>query len=327
MGATAFTKNQLGPETTAGTAVAATRQLVGTLLLTDAREREFRDDEQRGTAAGANVAQDLAYLTTAKYTGRLTSMELPYWLACALSGAVSPTTPAGTVRLWTHANPTTAYATPKSMTAYFGDDTQALRAAGVYAKKIKVKGGESKPLMIEVELFGRRQGTSTFAALTHPTTEDFKGLLTKWYWDAVAGTIGTTQKTGTFYEWEWTLDTGIEADYTQDGSLDMTGIHRIPPSTSLTWVAKWNSEMVTQFSNYDGLTQQLIRVENEGSTIETTYKHRVRFDGAYLITKFEPLSGVKNGTQLCKGEARSIDNATYAKRFEVTVQNTLTAIA
>ncbi len=330
MGSSTFTKGQIGIEVTPGTAVAATRQLIGMLTFKDDRSRDTRADEQRGSFGGPNNVTDTAYLCKGKYVARATVEELVYLLALGMRGDLASTQPdavgAPSVRDWVCTAPLSTIPDLKTASAYTGDNTQAQRALGMAVSKLRIKGGDDKPLRVEAELLGRRIQNAAFAAIVHPTTEDMKSLLTKWYIDGTGAGLGTTQVTGTFYEWEWAADFGISPDYTQDGSLDMGGFHRSTPKYSLSWTAKWNSAMVAEWANYDANTRRFIRLQNEGSTISGIYKKRLIIDGAYLLTEFEVLSGEKNGTNLVKVSAAGMEETTWGKLVEVALRNTLSAL-
>lgn len=331
MGQIQLRKAQLAIEATPGTALAATRQLVGTLTLEDDRTRDFRDDEQRGSFGGGNVTNDFAYASKGKYDARVTANELPHWLALAMRGDVTPTTPSGTVRLWTFTAPLTTVPDVKTATLKTGDNeaTSVVNMRGAAVKKISIKGGDKKPLMLSCDLVGRHLGIGSLQVLTQPATEDLKSLLSKWYIDPASGTLGATQLTGTVYDWEWVMNTGVDGDFTEDGSLDMQSLSRGTPSYELNITAKWNSQTVAQWTNFDDTTtgNQLIRMENSGSVIATTYSRRLRIDGSWRFTDFKALSGDKNGLTLCTMKLRGVeDSGTYAKLAEVEIQNTLTAL-
>lgn len=330
MGNIAFAKGQFGVETTPGTLVAAVRGLVGTLKLEDDKTRELRD-EVRGSFAGGNTLVDLAYASKGKYTGDATVAELPLWLSAGLRGDVTPTTPDGSgaplARLWTFTAPTAApIPATKFLTLYHGDDTQVMRAGGCFATKIKLMGGPKKRVSIETEVAGRRYQTGTFAGVTSGGHEAIKSQLNKWFIDPTSGTIGATQLAGTMYDWSWTYDSGITADYTEDGTLDMTGVNRKTPTVMLEFTAKWNTAMVTEFTNYDNATRRLIRMENTGTLIAATTFNRLRIDGCYTFTEFTPLDGDQDGTTLVKVKAQAYESPVDGFWFELSAQNRMTSL-
>lgn len=328
MGNPLLRKSQFGVESSAGTGVTATRQLVGTLILEDDRTRERRD-ERRASMGGSNTYNDLSYAAIGRYSGECTVAEAPYHFASAMRGDVTPTQPDGTgvPYLWTYTQPLSSIVALQPLTGYAGDNTQALKSPGMFTKKITIRGSAKKPWTIETELLGRKLATGSFASLTQPTTESMLNLLTKLYFDSTFAGIGGTQvATGTAYDFVWVWDSGIEGDFAMDGALDMSDILRGEPTCTLDITGKWASRMVTEFGNWDTNTRRFIRLEHSGSNIETTYYNRARLDGAYTPTAFKPLDEERNGLVLAKATFTAAEDGTSGKKVEATFQNSLSAL-
>lgn len=332
MGNTNLRKSQIGVEGTVGSIATATVQLNGALSMTDERQRELRD-ERRASMGGSNTYDDLSYQSTGRYTGRCVVRELPYFLASSIDGTITPTTPGGTTpRLWTFTQPLTTIPALKSLSSYSGDNTQALVSLGTYTRQIVIRGTDTAVWTIEAELLGRELTTGTFASISALTggalldQSSVKNLLSKLYIDAQGGTIGSTQKTQTSYSFVWTWNSGIAPDYTMDATLDMTDIQRDAPTCTLEIITKWNSNAVTEFGHWRSGAVRLVRVENEGSTIESTYKRRIRLDGAYVYTGFTPLDNERDGTTLGRLTLTAVEDPDYTKKVEVTVQNALASL-
>lgn len=332
MGNTNLARSQIAIETTVGMAVVPTRQLQGRIKMQNNPNRVLRE-EYRATMFGSGTFDDLSYQSSGAYTGRFVTIEAPFFFSMAIRGDVTPTTPAGTVRLWTYTQPSTLIAL-KSATAYSGDDTKALRAAGTFCNRLEISGSNDGAITVNHGLLGRELvadaiDASTFAfdtALTTPTNETAKNLLTQVFMNDTGAAIGTTAWAATAYEWTWTFDPKIEPDYTMDNTLDMTNIHRDAPVTTLQLTTKWNVNAVNEFLKYRALTKRFIRVESLGTTIETTYQHRLRLDGCYVATDFEPLSAESEGTQRGTVTYTAVDDATWAKKVEASVQTTLATL-
>jgi hypothetical protein len=325
MGNPLLRRSQIGIESVFGTATAPTVQLPGALTLKNAPRRERRE-EHRFSMGGSNVYDDLSYSSTGTYTGRCTTTTLPYWLAAGMRGDVTPTTPSGTVKLWTYTQPLSTIPALKSLTAYMGDNTEALRAAGVSVRRITITGNDTDAWTVSVDLIGQSLAagsgsTYDFATLTTPTHETAKNLLSRVYLDDTGAGIGTTAITATFYGFTWVWDSGITPDYTMDNQLDMTDIQRGEPTTTLELRLKWNATAVTEHTNWRSAATRFVRVANFGSVISTTYRHQIFLDGAYVITDFDPIDNERDGTTLSKISLTAVEDVTWGKKVEVSVQN------
>lgn len=334
MGNTNLRQSQIGVETTAGTPVTCTVALNGALTMTNAPERGLRD-ERRVSMGGSNVYDDTALSSTGAYTGRCVVRELPYFLASAMRGDPTITTPGGgtSSRQWLFTQPLSTIPALKPLTTKVGDNTQALVAPGVYTRQITIRGTDTSAWMIETDQLGWEQTAGTFdsiSALTGLALADLssmKNRLSKLYIDAQGGTIGTTQKTLTGYSFVWTWNSGITADYTMDGgTLNMVDIQRDAPTCTLELITKWNATAATEFGYWGSNTTRLVRVEGNGSNIEGSIDRRIRLDGAYVYTGFTPLDNERNGTMLGRLTLTAVEDATYTKKVEVAIINSLTAL-
>jgi hypothetical protein len=329
MGQRATNKYQLGIESTLGTAVTPTRQLIGQLTLVDSRVREVRDEE-RASFGGDVVIQDLSYLTTWKYVARATVDELVYWLALGARGDITPTQPSvGTAPLlwrWAYSGVIgTSIPALKSATLVLGDTQQAQKAPGCCVSKITLKGGGEKVMMLEVDLLGFRQSQGTLASLTHPTTNDMKSLLNTYYLDGTWAGLGTTRQTGTMYDFEWTFDAGITPDLVEDGALIPFGYHRNTPKVNLKLTGKWNANTVAQWLNYDANTRQFLRFVNIGPA-SGALNQQLQLDTSVQWTKVDVMSQNKNGTNLVTLEGMGMEDVTGANIYKAQIDNLLSTL-
>lgn len=331
----AFRDGQIGVETTAGTLVAATVHLNGKVAMNYAPRRELRD-ESRASMGGPNVYDDLSISSAGTYSGRCVVREQPYFWSAAMTGAPTISTPAtGTLsRQWLFTQPLTTAPALKSLSLYTGDNTQALANAGTYVTRIVTSGSDVAPWTTQCDLIGWDQATGSFASIAALTgnalldTSSIRNRLSKLYIDAVGGTIGTTQKTGTAFGFTHTWNSGVTFEYAMDGDvLTPTSINRDIPTCTLEITAKWNTSTVTEFGIWLSGATRLIRVQNEANTvIETTIARRARYDGAYVYTGFTPLDNERDGTTLGRLTLTAIEDPTYGKKTEVAFINTLTAL-
>lgn len=336
MGSTYFTQGLIGPESTIGTAVAGTRRLQRKIVPKDDRTRKFVE-QARAMFPGPNLVMDFGYQSSWRYSAPVEPNEWAYWLAsCFGDGVITDVDSGGGVTdLHTFTEATTAAPTdPQSLTIYTGDEVAAgqIRAAGCAATKLVLRFAGLQEVMGEVELLGRNIEVNDFDVVAFPTvasTDILKSPLSKVFIDTSGAGLGGTQITGTIYEATFTYNTGIGPDRTLDGSLDMTGFTRESPTGTLELLAKWNTNMVNQFTNHiavDGTrARQFIRVQSEGKIVTSTFPYRIRVDGSYEVMEFDVLSEERNGFNLVKATYNLADDLTWAKRLVITSQGSLAA--
>lgn len=325
MGYRFFRQSSVGIESTAGTAVAATRRLNGRLAINDGSTLELRDEE-RGSMGGSNTYDFLDYQADAIYTGYASTDELVFWCQAGIVGGIAAV--GSNPSVYTFTQPLTAAqlaaavdatARPQglaALTLYAGDNQQCIRAAGCYVKTITISGATNKGWQITVELLGKRWSKSTFTALSQPSNILAKNLLSTVFIDTSGAGIGGTQvATGTFYDFTWKHDSKITADHAMDGSLEMGGILRDIPETTLELTGKWNTAMVAEFDAYQALTRRFIRLRNA-----TTSPHRITLDGCYSPMKITPMDSDRNGTTLSKLSLMAVEDSTWTKKIEAIIE-------
>jgi hypothetical protein len=306
-----FRRSQIAPEATVGTVLPPTHQLSGAMAMKNAPER-LRREERRASMGGSTIWTDFSYRAEGQYTGRATAQELPFFLASAIDGTVQPTT--GT---WTYAQPLYTVPPLKSLCVYVGDNTQALRAAGVYTRQLTIEGRDTGAWMVTADLFGRELVKGTFIVPKATMANDtVKNLMSQVYIDDVA--IGAGLISGTAYGFRWVWTSGIEPDYTMSNQLDMTGIHRDEPTCTLEITAKWNAAIVNEFDKYRALSTRYVRLNTS-----TSGGNSIRIDGVYAPTDFTPLAEERNGTTIATLQLTAVES--NSEKVTVACQNTLTA--
>lgn len=329
MGNSNLAPNQIGVETTAGTAVTATVQLPGSIVMNYEPERVLRE-EFRNSMGGSNTYDDLSKKSTGQYTGRCTTNTAVYWMSAGIRGDPVISTPSGGTlsRQWLFTPVLATVPALKYLTAYWGDNTQALRAPGVFVRRIVIQADDTGPWTITVDLTGRTPETATFASLTTQSNETAKNLLSKVYFEDTGAAIdaGPTAKAATFYGFTFTHDTGVTPDYTMDGTTDMSDVQRDAPQTTLQLRAKWNANAVAEHAKWLALTRRFVRVENTGSIIEGSIAHRIRLDAAYELTGFNSKTDARNGTTRSTIDLTAVEDVTWGMKMRIAIINALTAL-
>ncbi len=323
---------QLGKETTAGLAVAATTKWRGTGTLEDKREAYFPDED-----IGFVVPVNRAFFPFTQ--GQLdldevpaTFEQLPHILAMGVDGVVSGTKDGiGTGYVYTYAFPTTTVKTPKTYTIEGGDNEQVEQMAYTFAESFKLSGKRKEPIMMSATLIGSDVSVLSggfTAAATLPTVEEILFQKAKLYIDLISGTIGTTEIGCTLYEFSLDVTTGFQALYAASGSLGYCKIIASTPELKLHLVFEHNASSIAQKAAWRSLAPKLIRIKSEGSALATagTYTNKTLIiDLAGMWEKFDKL-GEDNGNDIIEADFRVAYDATAAKYAEIKVVNELASL-
>lgn len=216
-------KTQLGRESTAGTAVAATHVWRGAFaMLEDARER-VTVEEQIGAFTQAERSYDARLLAHWNQP----STPLTFEQVChILEAGVKTATPTGTnpyTRVYNFPYTGTTTNTIKTYTIEGGNVTVASDQHEMeygFVESFEFSGTANETWAMQSVWTGRQMTqTSMTGALTAPTVNDARFNRTKLYIDATGGTIGTTQKTGVLMSANVNVTTGLMPVPVGDGNL------------------------------------------------------------------------------------------------------------
>lgn len=307
-GVRALRKIQLGLETTAGTAVAATALWRGMGTIEDQRETVF-PEEDIGLLSGADrtyVPKLLAALTLDETEA--TFEQLGYPLSAGVKNVVSGSADgSGSGKIYTYDFATNAQATVKTYTLEGGDDQQEEEMEYSFVTAFTLKGVAGEAWKVSSDWQGRQVAPSTFtAAIAVPTVEEMLFSKTKLYIDAT--TIGTTQKTQTLLEASLDVKTGITPVFTADGQLYFSFTKQVMPEVVLEVTFEHDGTAVAEKAAWRAGTTRLIQLKCEGSTLTTagtTYSVKTAIINlAGKWEKFDKL-GESDGNDVVKGTLRA----------------------
>lgn len=338
MGLAALRQVQLGKETTAGTAVAAAIKAMGVTCSANLGDRDIvHPIDERGSLANAHRAYvPSLHWRGSKLSGDVTYEEIAMIFEAAIKGGISPSTVDTNARKYLYAPSLTAANTPKTFTCEIGDDTQEYEAEYCFVPSFEIAGGiESKSLTFSADLIGRQLTASTFTgSLADRVVISALSELTKLYMDDSGGTIGTTQKTVMLLDWTWRLVEHFVEKRHQDGNLYFTAFGEVRPKIELNITAEFNASLATLRTKFASATAgsagtlQLVRLKTTDPVIigSVSATRELVLDGAFRIMDFKEF-GEHNGASTVQLALESEYDSTYAKLFEVYVQNALTALA
>jgi hypothetical protein len=217
-GVKALNKIQLGKESAAGTAVAATTIWRGMGKVEDGQEVK-RVAESIGIAMPTNrfyVPKLGASITFDPVEA--TFQQFPYILEAGVAAETPTQDGTGSGYIYAYAMPTTTMNTINTYTIEGGDNVEVEEMEYGFVESFKISGNAAEGVMMEAAWVGRQVSDATFTgALSVPALVPGDHILfggSKLYIDAVGGTIGSTEVSNSLLSFELDVTTGLKAKYT-----------------------------------------------------------------------------------------------------------------
>ena len=326
-GIKALRRLQLGQETTAGTAVAATTYWRGVGTIQDNLETVF-PEEDIGYISGV----DRSYIPKTEALLTLDSTEatfeqLPYILNAGIYG-VSPTTDATGGGIFSYTFPTVSTDVKVTTDLYTytwegGDNAQSERFAFGHVRSFTLSGDAGQALMLSAEIVGRQVSATTdfTGGLSIPTVEEILFSKGKLYIDAVSGTIGTTQVSNEFLSMDLSVTTGWVPVYTADGNIYFSFTKQVQPEIILQITFEHNTNAIAQIAAWRAGTAKQLRLEFDGSA--STKELLIDLAGKW--DNFEKI-GERDGNDIVTGTFRARYNSTAALFAEFVCRNNLASL-
>ena len=333
-----FSKLQMGIEATKGTAVAATRVLVGERNGYREIVDTYRSDYPvgiRGTVGGAGVI--VRQGTDIVVNTDLTPHEILWPLELGIRGGISPATVDTNARNYVYTPElTTALPTIKTATGEIieSDGTTnwiASQVAHLMCSGFKITWSPGQPAKLSYTLFGRHRQTLTpTGALTvYSSREVLVSPLLEAYFDTSWANLGNTQLTTAIRSLELDVDTGFAPDYTIGDALadlDFTQYQVGPLKAKLKGVLELNTAGSARFTKARANSVEYIRLLNTGSLIgAVSARNQVRVDGAYRHLA-PPVISDQGDVKVCAIDMEAVYDDTGTKEIEFSAQSLLTAI-
>jgi hypothetical protein len=328
MGNRFFSKVQYGKETTRGTAVAATKILLGKVPAVNSDRQPVFPAEDVGIRAEAVRAVIHQYL----YNNTLTTehgyfQQLPALFGCGLKGGVtaSEQTPSQADYLWTFTPSLTAANNADSLTIELGDDTQAFETEYAMFERIRISGQvsqgmEASPVNVEADFFGRQLTPTSFTgSLSLPTAEPINAKLARFYLDTAWSGIGGTEKTNILRGFDIEILTGVHPKFSGSGNkyFNTHGEGLIMVTGNFTF--EGNSDADAIFDAQQAATFQAVRLKVNGAQIGSGATHSLTLDiGGYWETAI-PLGAEDRTDNLHTATLRGVYDPTGAKLLQVAV--------
>ena len=153
----AFRRIQIGVESVRGSAVAATKKLIGTLTMTP--EAIFhRPVDERNSLAEFFREIEVARRSSLRFEGDATYEQLIDFLSMSMKGSITPTTPGGGTdsRDWTFTPNLTTKNVQDSYTIEYGDDTQEFETKFSLVENLELAIAMNEAVVLRADMFGIR---------------------------------------------------------------------------------------------------------------------------------------------------------------------------
>jgi len=334
MGTQGLRKFQLGLESTEGTAVAATAIMRGEAAGLEDNQNVVWANEDVGYLSGT----DRTYIDrlSGTYTMPaipLTFEQVQYMLSAGIENIVSGVQDgAGTGYVYQYDFMTTALNTIKTYTLETGDDQQAEEMNGSFVESFELSGRGGEAWMMAGVWRGRTVTNTTFTgAIAIPSVETALFGKTSLYVDAIGGTIGTTQVTGSFLGASIRVNTGWKFKFSGDGNLYPTIRYFDKNAYMVELVATFEHDTAgsARKTDWRAETARLVRIQCAGSSLTTpsAYTTKIfRLDCAAKVVSIPGL-GEQEGNDILEVTMRSRYDTTSASHAQIiVVANSLTAL-
>lgn len=333
MGIRRLRKLQLGLETTAGTAVAATTIWRGMGTIEDQREVVF-PEEDIGYLSGV----DRQYQP--KLLGALTMDEvpatyeqLPYILAAGVENIVTGVADgSGSGKIYQYDFPTTAANTVKTYTIEGGDNQEAEEMEYAFVESFTLTGAPTEAVMMGAEWKGRQVTVSAFTTTaTLPTVEEVlfgKSLL---YLGTSGATLGTAGNliSNTLLGFELEATTGLAPVFSGDGQLYFSFTKNIGPEVTLNITFEHNASAAAEKVIWRAGTARKLQLKVTGSTLTTAgTAYSVKTLLVNLAGKWEKFDKIdeQDGNDIVTGTFRARYNSTATLFAQLIVVNELASL-
>jgi hypothetical protein len=332
-GVKALRKIQMGRETTAGTAVAATSLWRGIGTIEDTRAVKHSKED-----VGLAVPTDRIYVPLLGGKLSMDSVEATFeQLVHLLEGGIKAVGTGaadgtGSGKIYDYTLPTTALNAIKTYTFEGGDNNEVEEMEYAFVTDFSLSGRGNEAWMMQGNWQGRQVSLSSWTpAISIPTVEEILFSKTVFAVDDVSGDYGTTPKSNTLIEAKLAVKTGWVATVAMDGNLyfrsaqfskDIFGI-------MLDLTLEFEATAAAERQNWKDKVPRLIQLKAEGSDLTTpgtTYSYKtliINLAGTW--DKFSKI-GERDGNDIVTASFVAEYNATKAGIGNIIVVNELASV-
>lgn len=318
-------KIQLGRETTAGTAVAATVIWRGPASdIEDVREIVMVDEN-----VGLIVPTGRSYVAQLGATIAVPETEATFeHLPHVFEGGIKAVSPAGTGP-YTRSGYAPGTASANTIKTYTIESGNAIAGDGnemeySFVESFTLSGKSGEAWKLSSNWRGRQKTVASLTAAL--SVADVKEMLfgnTVLYIDATGGTVGTTQKTGVLLEASIDVETGIQPVHSADGTLYFTAHKIVPPSLEFSITLELENTSGIVAAERVFLASQAVRLFQLTCSGTSSRSFVAKWAGKYTsIGAYQNSNG--NTTVQLNGSA--VYSSTDSLFFDFTVINNVAAL-
>ena len=312
-GITALKKIQLGKETTPGTAVAAAVVFRGKANIKDAREFG-RAAEDIGQLLPKNRLYEKSRLGLLTMPDQEATFEfLPYILAAGVENVVTGAADGtGSGKIYEFNQGVTEVHTPRTFTIEVGDNQRVDEMEYSFVRSFTLKGAAKDAIRFSAEWVGKQVSDAEFTAGLSPIdVEEILFGKAKLYLDNSGGTIGTTQKTGTFLGFSLTHKTGHDMLFTGDGAITPYGIVTHAPEITGSIILEHDATGEAEIGFARSGAVRLLQIVVQGNALATqgtNYAYKTLIFKAAIQYDDVPVTADKDGDQTVELSFHVVDS-------------------
>ena len=323
---------QLGKESVAGTAVAATRQLFpeGTGLLDEDLQLAFNEDSNRGTKVRVTTAISQGMVVgmnyrTAPQTG-VAYDELVIPGSQLLGGQTG--TGGAADKTWAFIPVAVASSAQESFTIETGDDTQEVEIEYCQARGFELSASRDSMTQLSMDWFGRQVTKSTKTAVSATNPVRIPGYLwTHKFATTQAGLAGASITTNELRSFTLTVDTGLRPHFYLDGN-GYFGQSQESGGITATLVLTVDSSAAAITEYYDKFRAQTLswhRLRATGPTLGGT-NYMASFDVCVYYESVQLIGSEQDGVNLYEVTGRMTFDPVSSTSINMNLVNSLAAI-
>jgi len=318
---------QYGVEETAGTAVVATKRILGKIKHVLDQQVVLPQDDIGKNVPGYRAVTGGKLVTNTIEVERGYFQLLPLIFSLLLEGgitAVEQTAQQGDY-LWAFSQDLTATGnTPDSITLESGDaGIQAFENEYVVFEKVKISGtipqdGGDASIKISIDFFGRQNSKVTFTeSIAVPTVTEMSGFLTQLYIDSAWAGVGGTLKANILRAFDIEIIGGFYPEFHGGTTLTFDTIGQGKPSLLCTLTLDSGAEAVAL---YDALgTMKVVQLVMSGPAIGTGDPHSLVIAFSGIVMEPNLFDSAEKDTSLTTVQFEAIYDPTGDKMFTVDV--------
>lgn len=320
-------KMQLGPEATAGTAVAATEIWRGLTSGIEALDTIEFVEEDIANLGGANRTIRTSQRAQAEIVETpLTFEQFPWVCQAGIEAQQNGVADgAGSGKIYMFDFPLTTANTLKTLTIEAGNNQQAYEMEYGFVPEFSVSGEPDAAVMLSGMFKGRQKASTTFTgALSAIAVDDALFNMSSLYLDAVGGTMGATAVACTLMGYNIQIKTGLAELVAGNGSMLYCDVPQIGWEIQTDVVMRYGATVPTEEANWIAQTGRLLEIKMLGPALTTpgtayTYK-TVRFQFPGKWTKFAVLED-REGNDIVTGTFMAQYDPTAALGPKIIVVN------